>query len=102
MLQRIIFRASRQAARHAPAFASSRQQIIVPRGPITAPLAVRWYSDAPAAKEGEAAEKKEDAPASNEATQLKEQIEKKDKEIVHLKVHLYNFRRTQHEFHMTI
>jgi molecular chaperone GrpE len=53
----------------------------------TAPT-IRWYSDAPAApaaKEGESAEKKEDAP-NDEAAKLKTDIEKKDKEIVELKV----------------
>ena len=82
MLQRTILRASRQAARRTPAFAPLRQQALVTRTAATP--AIRWYSDAPAAKEGEAAEKKEDAP-SNEAAQMKEQIEKKDKEIVDLK-----------------
>lgn len=59
-----------------------RQQVNVTR--VVATPAIRWYSDAPAAKEGEAAEKKDDAP-SNETAQLKEQVEKKDKEIVELK-----------------
>lgn len=87
MLQRTVFRASRQAARPVqriqPAFAPIRQQI----GTRAAP-AIRWYSDAPAAdakaKEGEAAGAKPEA--SNEATQLKEQMEKKDREIIDLKV----------------
>jgi hypothetical protein len=52
----------------------------------TAP-AIRWYSDAPAAKEGETAEKKEEAPNA-EAAKFKEDIEKKDKEIIELKVRL--------------
>lgn len=51
---------------------------------------LRWYSEAPAAKEGESAatESKpaEPSPQANETTQLKEQLEKKDKEIVDLKV----------------
>jgi molecular chaperone GrpE len=87
MFQRTILRASRQqAARQIRPFAPLRQQAGITRA--TAIPAIRWYSDAaPAAKEGEAAEKKEEAPAANnEATQLKEQVEKKDKEIVELKV----------------
>ncbi|EMD96064.1 hypothetical protein COCC4DRAFT_55586 [Bipolaris maydis ATCC 48331] len=85
MLQRTIFRASRQqAARQIRAFAPLRQQSPITRAVATP--AIRWYSDAPPAKEGEAAEKKEDAPAEkNEVSQLKEQLEKKDKEIVELK-----------------
>jgi len=85
MLQRTIFRASRQAARTVPrtqpAFVPARQQV----GTRVVP-AIRWYSDAPAAeskKEGDAAETKEQ---SNESTQLKEQLEKKDREIIDLKV----------------
>ena len=84
MLQRTIFRASRQAARTVPrtqpAFVPARQQV----GTRAVP-AIRWYSDAPAAeskKEGDAAETKEQ---SNESTQLKEQLEKKDREIIDLK-----------------
>jgi hypothetical protein len=83
MFQRSLLRASRQVAARPAAFAPIRQQIAHTR--VAAP-AIRWYSDAPAAKEGEAAEKKEDAP-KDEAVQLKEQLEKKDKEIVDLKVH---------------
>lgn len=83
MLQRTVLRASRQASRRTSAFAPLRQQPLVTRT-ATIPT-IRWYSDAPARKEGEAAEKKEEAP-SNESTQLKEQLEKKDKEIVDLKV----------------
>lgn len=89
MLQRTILRASRQAARRTPAFAPLRQQPLVTR--TAAIPAIRWYSDAPAPKEGEAAEKKEDA-SSDEATKLKEQVEKKDKEIVELKVCLPSHR----------
>jgi molecular chaperone GrpE len=78
MLQRTLFRAARQAARPVqriqPAFA-----------PITrAAPAIRWYSDAAPAeakKEGEAADQSTDASA-----QLKEQLEKKDKEVIDLKV----------------
>lgn len=84
MLQRTLFRASRQAARPAqriqPAFAPIRQQA----GTQAAP-AVRWYSDAPPAeakKDSEASDAKEQPSAD---AQLKEQIEKKDKEIVDLK-----------------
>jgi molecular chaperone GrpE len=90
MLQRTILRASRQASR-TPAFAPLRQSLVSTRV-ATAP-AIRWYSDAPAApaapaaKEAEAAEKKEDAP-NDEAAKLKADIEKKDKEIVELKVRL--------------
>ncbi|KAK7189200.1 hypothetical protein DPSP01_005408 [Paraphaeosphaeria sporulosa] len=77
MLQRTLLRASRQAARPVqriqPAFA-----------PITrATPAVRWYSDAAppeGKKDGEAAEAPKDA-----AAQLKEQLEKKDKEVIELK-----------------
>ncbi|KAF2446826.1 GrpE-domain-containing protein [Karstenula rhodostoma CBS 690.94] len=77
MLQRTLFRASRQAARPVqriqPAFA-----------PITrAAPAIRWYSDAAPAeakKEVEAADQTKDASA-----QLKEQLEKKDKEVIDLK-----------------
>jgi hypothetical protein len=90
MLQRTILRASRQASRRTTAFAPLRQPLVSTRV-ATAP-AIRWYSDAPAAKEGEAAEKKEEAPApasSDEAAKLKTEIEKKDKEIVELKVRLH-------------
>jgi molecular chaperone GrpE len=83
MLQRTILRASRQASRRTPVFAPLRQPLVSTRV-ATAP-AIRWYSDAPAAKEGEAAEKKEDA-SNDEAAKLKTDIEKKDKEIVELKV----------------
>lgn len=87
MMQRTILRASRQAARRTPAFAPLRQQIGITR--VAATPALRWYSDAaPAAKEGEAAEKKEDT-SNTEAAKLKEQLEKKDKEIVELKVRLH-------------
>lgn len=82
MFQRSLLRASRQAAIRPAAFAPIRQQVARTRA---AAPAIRWYSDAPAAKEGEAAEKKEDAP-KDESAQLKEQLEKKDKEIVDLKV----------------
>jgi molecular chaperone GrpE len=84
MLQRTILRASRQqAARQIRPFAPLRQQVGITR--VAATPAIRWYSDA-TAKEGEAAEKKDEAPAaSNEATQLKEQVEKKDKEIIEWK-----------------
>ncbi|KAG9205348.1 hypothetical protein B5807_05076 [Epicoccum nigrum] len=81
MFQRSLLRASRQVAARPAAFAPIRQQVARTR--VAAP-AIRWYSDAPAAKEGEAAEKKEDAP-KDEAAQLKEQLEKKDKEIIDLK-----------------
>ncbi|KAJ4340719.1 GrpE, mitochondrial [Didymella glomerata] len=81
MFQRALLRASRQAAVRPAAFAPIRQQVASTRA---AAPAIRWYSDAPAAKEGEAAEKKEDAP-KDESAQLKEQLEKKDKEIVDLK-----------------
>jgi hypothetical protein len=86
MLQRTILRASRQqAARQTRAFAPLRQQSPITRAVATP--AIRWYSDASSAKESEATQKKEDAPADkNEVSQLKEQIEKKDKEIVELKV----------------
>ncbi|KAF2847746.1 GrpE-domain-containing protein [Plenodomus tracheiphilus IPT5] len=85
MLQRTVLRASRQAARRTPAFAPLRQQFSITR--VAASPAIRWYSDATPAKEGEAAEKKEEAPpaANDEAAKLKEQIEKKDKEIIELK-----------------
>lgn len=82
MFQRTLLRASRQAAVRPAAFAPIRQQVASTR--VAAP-ATRWYSDAPAAKEGEAAEKKEDAP-KDESAQLKEQLEKKDREIIELKV----------------
>lgn len=87
MLQRTILRASRQAAprRAAAAFAPLRQPLASTRA--AAQPAIRWYSDAPAAaKEGEAAEKKDEAAPSDEAAKLKSEIEKKDKEIVDLKV----------------
>tara|TARA_R110002003_G_scaffold41_6_gene2863 strand:+ start:1798 stop:2058 length:261 start_codon:yes stop_codon:yes gene_type:complete len=85
MLQRTILRASRQASRRTPVGAPLRQPFASTR--VATSSAVRWYSDAPAAKEGEAAERKEDAPAANdEAAKLKADIEKKDKEIVDLKV----------------
>jgi molecular chaperone GrpE len=48
---------------------------------------LRWYSDAkPAATEGEAAAKKEGEQPKDNEVQLKEQVEKKDKEIIDLKV----------------
>jgi len=48
--------------------------------------AFRWYSDATEApKEGESAEKKDAAPANDEAAKQKAELEKKDKEIVELK-----------------
>lgn len=82
MLQRTLFRAARQAARPVP-------RIQPAFAPITrAAPAIRWYSDAAPAEakqEGEAAEQKE-AP-KDDAAQLKEQLAKKDKEIVDLKVH---------------
>ena len=64
-----------------PAFAPIKQQI----GTRAAP-AIRWYSDAPAAEA-----KKDDAASeaktgNNEVAQLKEQLEKKDKEIIDFKV----------------
>ncbi|KAH7090647.1 mitochondrial co-chaperone-like protein GrpE [Paraphoma chrysanthemicola] len=85
MLQRTILRASRQASRRTPAFAPLRQPLVSAR--VASLPATRWYSDTPAAKESEAAEKKEDAPpaANDEASKLKADIEKKDKEIVELK-----------------
>ncbi|KAF2829799.1 mitochondrial co-chaperone-like protein GrpE [Ophiobolus disseminans] len=84
MLQRTILRASRQAARPSTAFAPLRQPLVSTR--VATSPAIRWYSDAPAAKEGEAAEKKEEAATVNdEAAKLKTDIEKKDKEIVELK-----------------
>jgi molecular chaperone GrpE len=86
MLQRTILRVSRQASRPTSAFAPLRQPLVSTR--VTTAPAIRWYSDAPAAKEGEAAEKKEDAPVANDAAAgLKADLEKKDKEIVELKVH---------------
>ena len=81
MLQRTMFRAARQAARPAP-------RIQPAFAPITrAAPAIRWYSDAAPAEakeEGEAASQKQ-AP-KDDASQLKEQLAKKDKEIVDLKV----------------
>ena len=89
MFQRTVLRASRQAARRQlPAFAPLREQVGSTRAAITP--AIRWYSDAPAtpaapaATESEAP-KKEDASAT-EAAKAKELLEKKDKEIVDLKV----------------
>jgi molecular chaperone GrpE len=84
MIQRTLFRASRQAARPVqrlqPAFAPIRQQL----GTRATP-AFRCYSDAPAAEA-----KKEDAATetkteNSEVAQLKTQAEKKDKEILDLK-----------------
>jgi molecular chaperone GrpE len=83
MLQRTILGASRQASRRTAAFAPLRQPFVSTR--VATTPTIRWYSDAPAAKEGEAAEKKEDAP-NDEAAKLKTDMEKKDKEIVELKV----------------
>ncbi|EAT84998.1 hypothetical protein SNOG_07532 [Parastagonospora nodorum SN15] len=83
MLQRTMLRASRQRI---AAFAPLRQPLVTAR--VATTPALRWYSDAPAAKEGEAAEKKDDAaatPANDEASKLKTEMEKKDKEIVELK-----------------
>ena len=79
MLQRTLFRASRAAARpilRPASFTPIRQ-------PVAASL--RWYSETPAAaKAGETTESK---PAeASEVTQLKEAVDKKDKEIVDLKV----------------
>ncbi|KAF2277611.1 GrpE-domain-containing protein [Westerdykella ornata] len=87
MLQRTLFRSSRQAARcvtrsQAPFAAQVPRQV----------GAIRWYAEQPTAKEGEtAAQKTSGEQASqqqqqqNEATQLKEQLEKKDMEIINLK-----------------
>ncbi|KAF2130792.1 mitochondrial co-chaperone-like protein GrpE [Dothidotthia symphoricarpi CBS 119687] len=80
MLQRTILRASRQAARRSSPFTPVAQASATR---ATSTPALRWYSDAPAPKEGEAAEKKDEAPS--EAAQLKESLEKKDKEIIDLK-----------------
>ena len=89
MLQRTIVRASQQAARplsrKQASYAPVRSQAWSTRA---APAGARWYSEAPAAKEGESAEGKtseQSSQASKESAQLKEQIEKKDKEIVDLK-----------------
>lgn len=80
MLQRTLFRASRQAARSLP-----RPQPFTPiRQPAAASL--RWYSETPAAKEGESTATDSKPAEPSETTQLKEQIGKKDKEIVDLKV----------------
>lgn len=89
MLQRTLLRASRQAARPLSrpqaAFAPPRQPLTCTRAaPAQAP---RWYSDSPATKEGEAASASESKPAeASETSKLKEEIEKKDKEIIDLKV----------------
>ena len=80
MFQRSVLRASRQAARSQ--FQTIRQQAAAPR--IAVSPAIRWYSDA-APKEGEAAKAAE--PAKDESAQLKEQLEKKDREVIDLKVH---------------
>jgi molecular chaperone GrpE len=79
MFQRSLLRASRQAIVRPSAFA-----------PVTraATPAIRWYSDAPPAADkaaAPAAEAKDDA-ATSELAQLKAQAEKKDKEIIDLKV----------------
>ena len=79
MFQRSLLRASRQAIVRPSAFA-----------PVTraAAPAIRWYSDAPPAADkadAPAAEPKADA-ATSELAQLKAQAEKKDKEIIDLKV----------------
>lgn len=94
MLQRSLFRASRQAVRPVkriqPAFTPIRQ----PVGTRVAP-AIRWYSDAPAAESKPTAEAKpaestpaeaKPEPAKDEVAQLKEQLDKKDREIIDLKV----------------
>ncbi|KAL6711310.1 GrpE, mitochondrial [Coniothyrium glycines] len=84
MLQRTILRASRQAARRPSAFAPLAQNQAGLTRAAASP-AIRWYSDAPAAKESETspeAKKEAEAPASNETAQLKEQLEKKDKEVL--------------------
>lgn len=77
MLQRSLFRASRQATRPVQRTPSAF-------APITrAAPAIRWYSDAAPAeaqKDAEAADQTKDA-----AAQLKEQLEKKDKEVIDLK-----------------
>lgn len=86
MFQRTILRASRQAARpvqriQPAAFAPIRQQT----GTRAAAPAIRWYSDA--APQPEAKPKEDAAEASkDDGAQLKEQLEKKDKEIIDLKV----------------
>jgi molecular chaperone GrpE len=81
MLQRTLFRASRQASRQLP-----RPQAAF--APITRQAsAIRWYSEQPAAtKEGESNGAQQSSQQSDESTQLKEQLQKKDKEIVDLKV----------------
>jgi molecular chaperone GrpE len=85
MIQRTLFRASRQAARPVqrtqPTFAPIRQQV----GTRAAP-AFRWYSDAAAPEAKKEPEAPEVKTENNEVTQLKEQLEKKDKEIIDVKV----------------
>ncbi|KAF2749021.1 mitochondrial co-chaperone GrpE [Sporormia fimetaria CBS 119925] len=74
MLPRTVFRASRQVARYQTS------------APVSRTLgAARWYSEQPAAKNGEAATQNGDAAQKDDAAKLKEAVEKKDKEIVDLK-----------------
>lgn len=58
-----------------------RQQV----GPRTV-HAIRWSSDAPAADAKKDAEAPDAKTENDEATQLRQQVEKKDKEIIDLKV----------------
>lgn len=79
MLQRSLLRASCQAARPLsrpqPLLAAARQQ-----------GAARWYSEQPAAKEGAASENKAAEQPSDEASKLKAQVEKQERDIIDLKV----------------
>ncbi|KAF2636466.1 mitochondrial co-chaperone GrpE [Massarina eburnea CBS 473.64] len=82
MLQRSLFRASRQAARSVQqpiqpaAFATIRQQA----GARAAP-AFRWYSDAAPAAEAKPTENAEEAKP-DEVARLKEAVEKKEQDII--------------------
>ncbi|KAF2866115.1 GrpE-domain-containing protein [Massariosphaeria phaeospora] len=84
MLQRSLFRASRQAARPL----SRPQSAFTPIQGTRAAAAIRRYSETPtpAAKVAEAPEEKASPEApKEEASQLQEQLDKKDKIIVDLK-----------------
>ncbi|KAF1999140.1 GrpE nucleotide exchange factor [Amniculicola lignicola CBS 123094] len=86
MIQRTLFRASRQAARP---FSRPHAAVAPVRSVLPCTRAgLRWYSEQPAPKEGEAAaeaSKPTETEKPSEETKLKEQLEKKDKEIVDLK-----------------
>ncbi|KAF2808697.1 mitochondrial co-chaperone-like protein GrpE [Mytilinidion resinicola] len=90
MIQRNILRSANAALRSQSSFAPLRAARPAGFTARVMPMpsqraAARWYSDAPAAKEGEAAKEEEAKPSEtkpSEADELKATVEKKDKEIL--------------------